>query len=103
MANVMRIAAQLERWYADGNYSYQPGLVRCSDGASSTFSTTDGLIGGSLPIAVKGDAYRYRVVVYDRNDDDLCESYTITAEGVAHPVKDDVLTLDSLGQKTGDW
>ena len=105
MANVQRIAAELERFYADGNFSYVPGPTACSNGATGGPWTDTGVIGGSLQIAIQGSYFQYSVTVADANPaDGLCEAYTITATGLAGtPANGVTLQLDSTGAKTGPW
>ena len=101
MANVVRIAESLERYYADGNFSYLDGSA---GGCPGVQTYLDGSPVGILPLAIQGDHYEYEVGASDPNGDGLCERWTVTAHGVRPPVAGDAqIALDSSGVRTGPW
>ena len=102
--NIMKIAGELERFHADGNFSYTSG--DSSAGCPDSDSYTGGNQVGVLPIAIEGSYYSYTVTTTDPNADSLCENYTITATGAQAPATASTagpLTLNQNGVKTGPW
>ena len=100
MANLQRIAAELERRYAEAPHlGYTNGAGRCPGRRTYRSSSTI----PDLPIAIQGDRFAYTIEVMDPDGDRVCERYELTARGVREPVKGRILGLTSEGVRTGDW
>ncbi len=99
MENVSSIALFLERRFADGNFSYTSGAGDCP--GSTTF--TDGTTIPDLAHAIHGSYYQYTIEVKDLDGDRLCETWSVTATGIAAPVVGQTLSLTHSGVKSGPW
>ncbi|MFN7951016.1 MAG: prepilin-type N-terminal cleavage/methylation domain-containing protein [bacterium] len=99
MENLASIALLMERRFAEGNFSFTSGAGSCP--GTQTF--TDGSTIGDLGTSIRGSYYRYTIEVADLDGDRLCETYTITATGIAAPVSGQTLALNHTGVKSGPW
>ena len=99
MANVEALAGAMEQRFADGNFSYTSGAGTCP----ATMTFTGGTTIPDFAKAIQGSYYQYTIEVKDLDGDRLCETYTLTATGVAAPVVGQTLSLTHAGVKSGPW
>ncbi len=98
-ANIRAIAGAVERRFADGSFSYTSGTGACP--GTTTFS--GGTTIPDLATAIQGWYYQYTIEVKDLDGDRLCETWSVTATGVAAPVVGQTLALTHTGARSGPW